>query len=508
MEGVTFALIRYLRRHFIPILAALSVNFFNVYGTNNLVRLKDGTTPFEGRVEVFLNGQWGAVCDVGWDIKDAEVVCKEIGLTGAMRPALPGSGKGAPFPGNEDTVMSMKDVNCSGNEQSIFECDFKNDTTDCSQENAAGVYCNFPGYKGCYGNNVCGANEINRKSKTIQTCLKHCRGNKWNFACLEGQNCHCGNNSPDDTDRIDNWQCKEACKEDETQACGGEKENPVYETTLGECGRISITVEEGWIVSPDFPDDYPGWYDCNWYVEVEPSKIINVTLRMLYLGARDFFYNDQVSFYNIDGRSGNKVKLTQNSGIRGVIDYWIGSTTGNFLRVEFTTSLNYHDKGFAIFYKAFKPGQCDVNICQNNGTCYKQDGVKMCICTEGWKGPTCKEKIHMCLSNPCKNNGTCESISSEVNDTFYCECPQGYDGYTCEHRLACENMSLCENNGTCRQENDTLSANVKQVTLDASVKAGCNPAAHRIRTHSLSLRLQPIHIPPVFTSNIANRRIR
>ncbi|XP_070556422.1 uncharacterized protein [Ptychodera flava] len=423
---------------------------------NNLVRLKDGTTPFEGRVEVFLNGQWGAVCDVGWDIKDAEVVCKEIGLTGAMRPALSESGKGAPFPGNEDTEMSMNDVNCLGNETSVLKCDFENDTTGCSHENAAGVYCNFPGYKGCYGINVCGANEINRNSMTIQTCLKHCRDKKWNFACLEGQNCHCGNNSPDDTDRIDNWYCEEACKGDETQACGGENESPVYETTLGKCGRTGITDKEGWIVSPEFPDNYPGWDDCNWYVRRESGEIINVKLRMLYLGAGGLFLNDQVSFYKIDGRSGNKVKLTQDSGIRGVMDYWIGFTTDNSLRVEFTSSALYHDKGFAVFYKAFIPGECDQNNCQNNGTCYRQDGVEMCVCTEGWKGPACEEKIHVCLSNPCVNNGTCESISGGMNDTFYCECPPGYSGYTCEHRLTCENMPLCENNGTCRQENDTL----------------------------------------------------
>ncbi|XP_070555941.1 protocadherin Fat 3-like [Ptychodera flava] len=177
---------------------------------------------------------------------------------------------------------------------------------------------------------------------------------------------------------------------------------------------------------------------------------------MLYLGAGGFYYNDQVSFYNIDGRSGNKVKLTQNSGIRGVMDYWIGFTTNNVLRVEFSTSHFHHDKGFAVFYKAFIPGECDHNNCQNNGTCYKEGGVEMCVCTEGWKGPTCEEKINVCLSNPCENNGTCESISGGMDDTFYCECPPGYHGYTCEHRLTCENMSLCENNGTCRQENDTL----------------------------------------------------
>ncbi|XP_030649949.1 LOW QUALITY PROTEIN: antigen WC1.1-like [Chanos chanos] len=100
------------------------------------LRLEGGEDQCSGRLEVYHNGIWGSVCDDLWDIRDAQVVCRQLGCG----PALRADGSAA-FGRGEGAVWLSR-VECTGKEIHLWDCSLSlKNHTDCSHKEDAGLTC-------------------------------------------------------------------------------------------------------------------------------------------------------------------------------------------------------------------------------------------------------------------------------------------------------------------------------------------------------------------------------
>ncbi|XP_041657990.1 scavenger receptor cysteine-rich domain-containing group B protein [Cheilinus undulatus] len=104
--------------------------------SDGMIRLVGGQHRCEGRVEIFLNSEWGTVCDDAWDLPDAKVVCHKAGCgeaTAALGESSFGSGAG--------TIL-LDNLKCTGEEASLQDCSHISwEVHNCDHTEDAGVTC-------------------------------------------------------------------------------------------------------------------------------------------------------------------------------------------------------------------------------------------------------------------------------------------------------------------------------------------------------------------------------
>eukprot|EP00928_Gymnodinium_smaydae_P050164 TRINITY_DN3375_c2_g1_i2.p1 TRINITY_DN3375_c2_g1~~TRINITY_DN3375_c2_g1_i2.p1 ORF type:complete len:2183 (+),score=420.83 TRINITY_DN3375_c2_g1_i2:1304-7852(+) len=171
--------------------------------SQGMLRLADASTlPYEreGRLEIFLDGQWGTVCNRSFTDIDAEVACRQLGHS-----------EGGTFLGNTgvDLVgygpVLIADVACNGTEKSFIDCGYfdvpavppENYTETCFHENDVRIACQVShstfGYDyravGCFRSSglIQGPDSY---GYTVETCRQACRSYAY-FALTDFGRCSC-----------------------------------------------------------------------------------------------------------------------------------------------------------------------------------------------------------------------------------------------------------------------------------------------------------------------------
>ena len=108
------------------------------------LRLVGGTSSNGGRLEVYINGHWGTVCDDYlnfdddyWSSANARVACRQLGYTG-VATSLTSSFRSY----SSSQRIWLNEVRCTGRESRLINCSHNGyGIHDCHHYNDVGIYC-------------------------------------------------------------------------------------------------------------------------------------------------------------------------------------------------------------------------------------------------------------------------------------------------------------------------------------------------------------------------------
>ena len=100
-----------------------------------------------GRVELLINGEWNTICSQGFGLKEANIICNQLGLNGARRIKIGYYGVGS------GGIVALRNRGCDGGESDILNCDLQSasrSNLNCSHDQDVGIEC-----LGAYTYTVC-----------------------------------------------------------------------------------------------------------------------------------------------------------------------------------------------------------------------------------------------------------------------------------------------------------------------------------------------------------------
>eukprot|EP00057_Strongylocentrotus_purpuratus_P018205 XP_011672679.1 PREDICTED: scavenger receptor cysteine-rich domain superfamily protein [Strongylocentrotus purpuratus] len=111
------------------------------------LRLAGGYVPGEGRVEILgESGDWGTICDDGWDNTDAGVACRQLGYPDALEAIVnvdyPNT---LPVFGSGSGPILLDGLDCESEKRHLRDCLVTNEwgIHDCTHDEDAGITCDL-----------------------------------------------------------------------------------------------------------------------------------------------------------------------------------------------------------------------------------------------------------------------------------------------------------------------------------------------------------------------------
>ncbi|CAH2250956.1 deleted in malignant brain tumors 1 -like [Pelobates cultripes] len=296
---------------------------------NYPLRLVGGMDQCAGRVEIYYQNAWGTVCDDGWNIRNADIVCRQLkcgSAVSALSNAYFGPGSGR---------ILLDDVICNGTEQYLWECPHRGwGNHDCSASEDAGVICSASSQSPSWNHTVY------TTTTPVYTTT-----------------------------------------------------TPVYTTTTPvpsntSCGGLLIQ-QSGVITSPSYPNNYPPYARCTWDIRTNPGYIVKLAFQTFNLesgGSNSYCPYDWVAIY--DGIPEYSSLLGKFCGSGNYTFY----SSSNIMGIEFRSDSSIQLSGFQAVFTSITSNSSGnypmrlaggMDQCAGRVEIYYQNAWGT-VCDDGW----------------------------------------------------------------------------------------------------------------------------